>query len=262
MLSSLTILSAYVLLALPAAAIGLPWTLITSDISFLYRWSMWILRAGLRLARIRVEVSGREWIPAGQACIFMANHISNLDPPILLSLLPFRSAFFLKRSLLKIPLLGYGMRLGNFIPVDRDGRPESARASVEYAQSVLALGVNVSTFPEGTRSRTGKMLPFKKGPFFLAMQSGAPVVPVSIWGTETMMTKGTLRIRPGTAHIAFHPAIDPRQFSTREQLVSVVRAAIASALPARMRDEPMKNGVGELPVSPGNRAHRQEGEAL
>jgi 1-acyl-sn-glycerol-3-phosphate acyltransferase len=238
MLSSLTILSAYVLLALPAAAIGLPWTLITSDISFLYRWSMWILRAGLRLGRIRVEVSGREWIPAGQACIFMANHISNLDPPILLSLLPFRSAFFLKRSLLRIPLLGYAMRLGNFIPVDRDGQVESARASIEYARSVLALGVNVSTFPEGTRSRTGKMLPFKKGPFYLAMQSGAPVVPVSIWGTDKMMTKGTLRITPGTAHIAFHAAFYPQRFSTREQLVSAVRAAIASGLPAGMREEP------------------------
>jgi 1-acyl-sn-glycerol-3-phosphate acyltransferase len=237
MLSSLTILVAYVLLSLPAAAIGLPWTLITNDISFLYRWSMWILRAGLRLGRIRVEVSGREQIPPGQPCIFMANHISNLDPPILLSLLPFRSAFFLKRSLLRIPLLGYAMRLGNFIPVDRDGQLESARASIEYARSVLALGVNVSTFPEGTRSRTGKMLPFKKGPFYLAMQSGAPVVPVSIWGTDKMMTKGTLRITPGTAHIAFHAAFYPQRFSTREQLVSAVRAAIASGLPAGMREE-------------------------
>src|SRR6202453_3057859 len=238
MLSSLTILVAYVLLSLPAATIGLPWTLITNDISFLYRWSMWILRAGLRLCRIRVEVSAREQIPQGQPCIFMANHLSNLDPPILLSLLPFRSAFFLKRSLLKIPLLGYGMRLGNFIPVERDGRVESARASIAYAERVLALGVNICTFPEGTRSRTGKMLPFKKGPFYLAMQSGAPVIPVSIWGTETMMTKGTLRITPGTAHIAFHCAIDPRQFSTREQLISTVRAAIASGLPPRMREEP------------------------
>ena len=126
------------------------------------------------------------------------------------------------------------MRLANFIPVDRDGRLESARASVVAGCLVLELGVNVTTFPEGTRSRDGRMLPFKKGPFFLAMESGAPVVPVSIWGSETMMTKGSLRITPGTAHLVFHPALDPRDFATREALTLAVRAAIASSLPAWM----------------------------
>jgi 1-acyl-sn-glycerol-3-phosphate acyltransferase len=236
MLSSLTMLFFYALLTLPAAAIGLPWTLLNDDISFLYRWSMWILRTGLRLGRIRVEVTGREQIPAGRPCIFMANHISNLDPVILASLLPFRSAFFLKRSLLKIPLVGYGMRLADFIPVDRDGRAESARASIEYARGVLESGVNVSTFPEGTRSLTGEMLPFKKGPFYLAMQSGAPVIPISIWGTEKLMTKGTLRITPGTAHVIFHPAVYPQEFPTREQLISAVRLSIASGLPGQMHE--------------------------
>ena len=76
------------------------------------------------------------------------------------------------------------MRLANFIPVDRDGRLESARESVQAGSKVLAFGVNISTFPEGTRSRDGRLLPFKKGPFFLAMESGAPVVPISIWGSE------------------------------------------------------------------------------
>ena len=237
MLSSVTMLVTYVLLALPAAAIGLPWTLISRDISFLYRWSMWIVRAGLRMGRIRVAVTGRERIPADRACIFMSNHVSNLDPPVLLPLFPFRTAFFLKRSLLRIPLLGWGMQLADFIPVDRDGRLESARESVQFAVRVLASGVHVTTFPEGTRSRTGTLLPFKKGPFYLAMESGAPVVPVSIWGTERMMTKGSLRITPGTAHITFHEPIDPHQFSTREEIMSTVRAAIASGLPPWMRGE-------------------------
>jgi 1-acyl-sn-glycerol-3-phosphate acyltransferase len=126
------------------------------------------------------------------------------------------------------------MRLANFIPVDRDGRLESARESVQTGSKVLASGVSVTTFPEGTRSRDGRLLPFKKGPFFLAMESGAPVVPVSIWGSETMMTKGSLRIKPGTAHLVFHSPLYPRQFATRDELMAAVRTAIASSLPAWM----------------------------
>ena len=236
MLSSLTMLVTYVVLGLPAGAVGIPWALLTGDIGPLYRWSMWIVRTGVKLARIRVQITGREHI-LPQPSIFMANHVSNLDPPIILPLLPFRTAFFIKRSLLKIPVVGVGMRLAGFIPVDRDGRLESARESVQAANEVLASGVNVSTFPEGTRSRDGRMLPFKKGPFYLAMDSGAPIIPISIWGSEHMMTKGSLRIQPGTAHVTFHPAVHPQQFATREQLAAAVREAITSALPQWMWGE-------------------------
>jgi 1-acyl-sn-glycerol-3-phosphate acyltransferase len=127
------------------------------------------------------------------------------------------------------------MRLANFVPVDRDGRPESAKESVLAARKAMDLGVNIMTFPEGTRSRTGQMLPFKKGAFYLAMESGAPVVPISIWGSEQMMTKGSLRIKPGLAHINFHPALYPEEFQNREDLMEAVRKAIASSLPQSMQ---------------------------
>lgn len=234
MLNALAILIAYVLLALPAAVIGLPWALFSGDIGFLYRWAMWIVQAGLSFGRIRVEVSGTEHIPPGKACIFMSNHVSNLDPPVLAPLLPFRTAFFLKRSLLKIPALGYGMRLADFIPVKRDGRVESAQESVQFAKQVLASGVSVITFPEGTRSRDGRLQPFKKGPFYLAVESNVTVIPVSISGTREMMPKGSLRIRPGTARVAFQAPIDPGLFPNREALLSAVRAAITSGLPPAM----------------------------
>jgi 1-acyl-sn-glycerol-3-phosphate acyltransferase len=233
MFSALTILFTFVFFALPAAAIGIPWALVLGDIGLLYRWSMWIMRIGLKLGRIRIVVAGREQVP-DRPCIFMANHVSNLDPPILMPLFPFRTSFFLKRSLIKIPILGWGMRLADFIPVDRDGRLESARESVKVGQRVLASGVSITTFPEGTRSRDGKMRPFKKGAFYLAMESGAPVVPVSICGSEQMMTKGSLRIQPGTAKVTFHPALDPRSFATREGLMAAVRGAISSGLPEWM----------------------------
>ncbi|SRR5579884_34901 len=234
MFSTLAVLFTYLLFGIPAAIIGLPWTLLTSDISMLYRWAMWIARTGIKAAGIRVKVEGAERLGPRQQYIFMSNHVSNLDPPILLPLLPGRTSVFLKRSLMKIPVLGYAMRLGDFIPVDRDGRVETAKQSVEKGREVLASGLHVTTFVEGTRSRDGRLLPFKKGPFYLAMETGAPVVPVSIWGTESMMKKGSIRITPGTAHVVFHPPLWPRDYAAREDLMAAVRASIASSLPEWM----------------------------
>jgi 1-acyl-sn-glycerol-3-phosphate acyltransferase len=235
MIAALTLLIVYVLLALPAAVIGLPWTIITRDITLLYRWSMWIVRTGFRLARIRVSVEGRDLVPKDRACVFMSNHVSNLDPPVLLPVIPRRTSVFLKRSLMQIPLLGWGMRLADFIPVDRDGSVEGAKQSVVSAKRVLASGVHVTSFVEGTRSRDGRLLPFKKGPFYLAMETGAPVIPVSIWGTEGMMRKGSLTITPGTAHVVFHAPVWPSQFANRDELMAAVRAAVAAGLPEWMR---------------------------
>ena len=96
--------------------------------------------------------------------------------------------------------------------------------------------MHITTFVEGTRSSDGRLLPFKKGPFYLAMETAAPCIPVSIYGTESMMAKGSLRIKPGTAHIVFHPPLDPRDFAGREELMDAVRAAIASGLPEWMRN--------------------------
>jgi 1-acyl-sn-glycerol-3-phosphate acyltransferase len=136
---------------------------------------------------------------------------------------------------MKIPGLGYGMKLADFIPVDRDGRVEGAKQSIQAARQVLEKGVHITTFVEGTRSRTGRLLPFKKGPFYLAKETGAPCIPVSIHGTETMMAKHSLRIHPGTAHIVFHAPLYPGDFATREDLLQAMRSAIASGLPERMR---------------------------
>jgi 1-acyl-sn-glycerol-3-phosphate acyltransferase len=249
MIAALTLLIVYIVLAIPAAMIGIPWTLISGDIRFLYRWSMWIVRTGVRLAGIRIEFSGGEVVPAGVACIFMSNHVSNLDPPILLPLIPGRTSVYLKRSLMKIPVLGYGMKLGDFIPVDRDGRLESAKESVRVGVRVLGSGLHVMTFVEGTRSRTGRLQQFKKGPFHLAMESGAPVIPISIWGTESMMKKGGLTIVPGVAHVRFHGPLWPRDFANREELLIATRGAIESGLPQWMYSADASQTEYKTPVS-------------
>jgi 1-acyl-sn-glycerol-3-phosphate acyltransferase len=238
MLAALVLFATWIILGLPGALIAIPWTLLTRDISFLYRFALGVVRISLRLAGIRVSVEGRAALHSTQPSIFLCNHVSNLDPPVVIPLLPGRVAVFIKRSLLKIPILGYGMRLANFIPVDRDGRVESAVESVQAAAQVLASGVHIVSFVEGTRSRDGRLQPFKKGPFYLAMETGSPVVPVSIHGTESMMKKGSIKITPGTAHVIFHAPLLPRDYASRDDLSAAVRNAIASGVPEWMRGDP------------------------
>ena len=224
-----------VVLGIPAAILFIPWTWITGNVLPLYNATQFMVRTGYRLAGIRVEVTGRERVPANTACIFMANHVSNLDPPALIPRIPGRTSAFMKRSLMNLPVLGTAFKQGEFIAVDRTGNKESAEQSIAEAERLLNKGVHITTFVEGTRSRDGRLLPFKKGPFYLAMQTGAPCIPVSIYGTETMMAKGSLCIRPGTAHIVFHEPVNPSDYATREELMQAVRTAIASGLPEWMQ---------------------------
>ncbi len=234
MFAALKILLVYNVFGIPAAIVGLPWTVISGDISMLYRWAMWIVHTGLRAGGIRIEATWRAKLDPAKRYIFLSNHVSNLDPPVLLPLIPGRASVFIKRSLMKLPVIGYAMKLGDYIPVDRDGRVESAKESVTRAVQVLKKGLHIMSFVEGTRSRDGRLQPFKKGPFYLAKETGAPVVPVSIRGTESMMKKGSLKIYPGTAHVTFHEPLDPNGFATREELMAAVRGAIESGLPEWM----------------------------
>ena len=236
MIAAVLLFGTFVVLGLPAAIICLPWAVVTGNVMPLYHAAQFIVRTGYALAGIDVQVEGRDKIPTTTACIFMANHVSNLDPPALIPSIPGRTSAFVKESLMRIPMFGVGLRLAEFVPVDRSGDRENAQESVAAARRILAKGIHIMTFVEGTRSPDGRMLPFKKGPFYLAKEAGAPCVPVSIWGTETMMRKGSVRIHPGTAHVVFHPPLNPNDYQTREDLMAAVRAAIALGLPQWMRN--------------------------
>ena len=235
MISFLIFMATMVITGIPTAILFIPWCWLTGNVLPLYKGTRFMLSSSRWMAGVRFHTEGLERIPKDRACIFMANHVSNLDPPALISLIPGRTSAFMKRSLMHLPVLGTGFRQGDFIAVDRRGSPAEAQESVAQAQRVLAKGVHMTTFVEGTRSPDGRMLPFKKGPFYLAMAAGAPVIPVSIYGTEGIWGKGSLRIKPGTAHVTFHAPIDPAGFGTREELMQAVRGAIASGLPEWMR---------------------------
>jgi len=235
MIRTIIFVANMVVLGIPSALLFIPWCWITGNVLPLYKATRFMLSSSCRLAGVRFQVEGLDRIPRDRACIFMSNHVSNLDPPTLISIIPGRTSAFMKRSLMNLPIVGIGFRQGEFIAVDRSGNPADAQRSVAEAQRVLAKGVHITTFVEGTRSPDGRMLPFKKGPFFLAMAAGAPCIPVSIFGTETMLPKGSQRIRPGVAHVIFHDPIDPAAFATRDELMRAVRVAVASGLPEWMR---------------------------
>jgi 1-acyl-sn-glycerol-3-phosphate acyltransferase len=223
-------------LALPVAAlIGFPWTFITGDIRLLYRMFMIGAWNGIRLTGVRVKTVGLDKLDPARTYIFMSNHVSNLDPPITVPLIPKRTSVLVKKELFKVPVLGKAMRMGSLIPVDRGNR-DAGIESVRAAKEVVQQGLNMTIYVEGKRSFDGKLLPFKKGPFYLAMECGVPVVPITITGTPYVMPKGRFAIKPGLVTVNFHPPIEPEDFGSRECLMEKVRAAIDSGLPEEYRE--------------------------
>lgn len=230
MFAALRMLAVYVLLGVPAALLGIAWTLLRRNFDLMYRMGMGTVALGVKAAGIRVRIEGLQNLEPDRRYIFLSNHVSNLDPPVLLPSIPGMTSVLLKQELMRIPLLGTAMRLGKFVPVARGHSREEARKSVAAAAAALQGGLHIMIFPEGTRSPDGALLPFKKGAFFLAADTGAPIVPVIIKGTKSMMRKGSLGIAPGTATVRFLEPIEPGRFADRDELMLAVRGAMERAL--------------------------------
>ncbi|MBZ5696430.1 MAG: 1-acyl-sn-glycerol-3-phosphate acyltransferase [Acidobacteriia bacterium] len=206
------------------------WSVIAGNPEFMYGLSMKAVRLGNRLAGIRVHAEGLENIPA-RACIFVANHASNLDPLALFPAIPRRVGILVKRELFRIPILSTGMRRAQFIPVDR-----AAREAIEIADVAvrnMKEGLSFAIFVEGTRSPDGRLRPFKKGAFAMAIQAGVPIVPVSIAGAHRLMRKGDWIVRPGVVTIRFGPAVDASRYTmeSRAELLARVESLVAAGLP-------------------------------
>jgi 1-acyl-sn-glycerol-3-phosphate acyltransferase len=220
----------FTLFGMPAAIVGIPLSLLRGNVRTMYGWAMVTMRLGIRAGGIRVVIEGAENIPQGESCIFLSNHVSNLDPPILLPAIPGMCSVFLKKSLMKIPLVGIAMRMAKYVPVSRGHSRVEAAQSVSIAADALRSGLHIFIFPEGTRSPEGNLLPFKKGAFFLAADTDAPMVPIVIKGTAQMMRKGSMKIFPGVATVRFLPALRPQNFDSREALMETVRLEMQAAL--------------------------------
>jgi 1-acyl-sn-glycerol-3-phosphate acyltransferase len=195
---------------------------------------LWAMRVSRRLLRIKVEAEGLDRIVPGTPYIFMPNHGSFMDGPLVMMLIPGTPRVILKRSILRIPFLGLGMRHVGFVPVDRKGTEGGKRSIAQAAALVRERGYSFLIFPEGTRTRDGKLQPFRRGGFFLALASGAPIVPVTIRGTFELMPKGQWYARRGRVRVAFHEPVPVAGVTpeTMGRLMETVRAAVLSGLEA------------------------------
>jgi 1-acyl-sn-glycerol-3-phosphate acyltransferase len=189
----------------------------------------------LGLAGIRYRVFGREHIPTGRAVVFCANHQSNVDPPVLFRVLHRQLHVLYKAEMRKIPILGRVLEVGGFVAVQRDNR-DAAFASIEEAAESLRRGNSFLIFPEGTRSKTAELLPFKKGGLVMAIRAQAPVVPVAITGGRAAMRKGSAFVRPVLVTVRIAAPIETTGMTTedRDVLIARVRASIERLL----ADEP------------------------
>lgn len=218
-------------------AFTLFWGVIAIAVSFFSRrgnichmaaryWGRSILMAG----GIKVTVKGLSNLDPSKTYIYMANHLSNFDIPVLLAYLKVQFRWLAKAELFKVPFFGYVVKRAGYISIDRSNR-RSAFQSLQRAAEMIQNGTSVMIFPEGTRSLDGKLGPFKKGGFALAMKSEARIVPIRISGTWQIMSKDGLRIRPGRVTLEIKAPVETKNYDRKEKenLMAHIRREISAA---------------------------------
>lgn len=200
--------------------------------AWVYPWGLFGARAWLRWSGMKIRVRGMEHIDPRRTYVFISNHRSYLDTAALFGHLGRRIGILAKKELLKVPILGHGMGNVNIMAIDRSNR-QRAIETVQAATERIRSGVSFGVFAEGTRARPGKMLPFKKGAFYMAIEAGVPIVPVAMKNTDRLMGKGTGEARAGTIEMVLLPPIEtsgPKTDADVEQLIARVHQEIAREL--------------------------------
>jgi 1-acyl-sn-glycerol-3-phosphate acyltransferase len=214
-----------------SAIVGIVVARLTGSPWLLYRFGHLGVRVALRIAGTRFDTTGAEHVGGGENTAVMSNHISHLDAPVLFEALGLDLKAIVKKEIFGWPFFGPVLREAGFVAVNREDRAQSAQA-VSAAASSLKSGHCFLVFPEGTRSRTGELLTFKKGAFVAAIEARSRIVPVAVYGTRELMPRGGFRIRPGTVKVRVLDPVDAGQYSyaNRDRLVQEVRERIAAAL--------------------------------
>ncbi len=182
----------------------------------------------LALAGVRVRVRGRENISNSGPVIFLSNHQGAFDIPVLQGYIPFQFRWIAKKSLFSIPVVGWSMTLAGYIGIERENSKKAFKGLLRAAEKIKN-GTSVLVFPEGTRSTTGSLLPFKKGAFLLAKKSGVDIVPLAVEGTKDIMKKGSLMVAPAHATVSIGKPFSTKG-KTEEELMRKTREDIQGML--------------------------------
>jgi 1-acyl-sn-glycerol-3-phosphate acyltransferase len=237
MIAAIRSLTTYVAVSLYVAIAGPPFILIALAFGaqkLLYRVGHGGVRLAMILSGLNSRIEGAEHIQRERAAVYAVNHTSNVEPPLLFdalkSLFP-RLRILYKAELRKLPVLVRAFDLAGFVPLERANRGQSLPA-IEAAAAALRDGNSFLIFPEGTRSRSGELLPFKKGGFIMALKGQAPIVPVAITGARHAMRKGSPWVEPVTVTIRFGQPVETAGLSVddRDTLMATVRDRIAGML--------------------------------
>jgi 1-acyl-sn-glycerol-3-phosphate acyltransferase len=237
LIAAIRSLLTYLAVSLYIVLVGPPFLLIalaTGRPNLLYQAGLGGVRLGLSLSGITVDIRHPANILRDRAAVYAVNHTSNVEPPVIfaaLSPLFPRMRILYKAELRKLPILVRAFDLAGFVPLERGNRDQSLPA-IERAADALREGNSFLIFPEGTRSRSGELLPFKKGGFIMALKAQAPVVPVAIKGARDAMKKGSLIIRPVHVTVTFGSPIETTGLTMedRDALIARARSAVASQL--------------------------------
>lgn len=190
---------------------------------------------------VKINITGMEHVDPEQPSIYMANHASMIDIPILIAALPVHLRFIFKKSILWIPFLGQTIWAMGMIPIDR-GHRQKATASLRKAGERIRSGFHVLIFPEGTRTKDGRLLPFKKGGFRLALQEHVDIIPITLLNTAEICGRNSMLAKPGVVEMVIHPRYSTAeaQLENRHEVIEDMRQLIGSSLPPENRPEPKK----------------------
>jgi 1-acyl-sn-glycerol-3-phosphate acyltransferase len=223
---------AFLALYVPAASlVGVPLAHLLRSPAVLYKLGRFGISVALMLSGTRVVVEGREKLGDARNTVVMPNHVSNLDAPVLFEALGLDFKAVAKKEIFKVPFLGHVLRVAGFIEVDRGDRSQ-ARTALDRAAQSLREGNCFLIFPEGTRTRTGELGPFKRGAFVAAIYAHSRIVPAALEGVRELMPRGRLRINRGTVRLRLLDPVNAGSYSydDRERLAAEVRGRIAAAL--------------------------------
>jgi 1-acyl-sn-glycerol-3-phosphate acyltransferase len=204
---------------------------LTKDENYIYKPIGWFVRLGLAMVGVKVDVKGIEHLDPAQPYILTPNHQSFIEVPLFVTYLGRNPGYLAKKEVFKYPVFGPGIRMMGVIPVDRTNSP-AAVESAKQATRNIRRGKSYMVYPEGTRSKDGTLLPFKKGAFMMAIEAGVPIVPVTVSGATKIMPKGEFKLFPSTVHLIIHEPISTKDYSKENvaELMQRTRAKIYSAL--------------------------------